>query len=78
MTQMKDIFSVELSLFDSIYIYFVILKHCCLYFPYVDFLHGMIYPPCILTFSYDTLFLLFTVVYCILTPLFYMCFFKVK
>lgn len=39
MTQMKDIFSVEFSLFDSSYISFVILH--CLYFPYVDFLNGM-------------------------------------
>lgn len=41
MTQMKDIFSVEFSLFDSSYISFVILILYCLYFPYVDFLNGM-------------------------------------
>lgn len=77
MTQMKDIFSVEFSLFDSSYISFVILILNCLYFPYVDFLHGMC-PPRILTFSYDTLFLLLTVLYCISTPWCYMWFVKVK
>lgn len=41
-TQMKDIFSVDFSLFDTIYIFFfIILKLHCLYFPHVDCLHGM-------------------------------------